>query len=74
MVGLAGLVLCRDEFSLREIFDLQVDIDILFKKLVTLRYMSKNQKYLFCFLFVVEFLLECRGDYFSQEYCLFSAE
>lgn len=74
MVGLTGFVLCRDEFSLREIFDLQADTEILFKKLMTLRYMGENQTYLFSFLFVVEFLLECRGGYFSQEHCFFSAE
>lgn len=61
MVGLTGLVLCKDEFSVREIFDLQVDLEILFKKVMTLRYMGENLKYLFCFLFLVEFLLECRG-------------
>lgn len=69
MVGLTGLELCRDEYSLREIFDLQVDIEIPLKKtLMTLRHMGENQKYIFRFSFVIEFLLECRGGYFSQEH------
>lgn len=62
-------MLCRGEFSPREILDLQVNIEILLKKLMNLRYMGENQKYLL-FSFFVEFLLECKGGYFFQEHSL----